>query len=147
MFLPYLGMEEYYGTTYSRRDRANTVRQYDRAGPQSGKTRRFYSGLMFADLMIGHHYSISAFCRAASASGVCWSRGTTSCPRSASRFCTTGSANASFAAPLSLAITSFGVPLGAHSAPQTDMWNCGKPASSTVGISGAEARRVPLVMA
>jgi hypothetical protein len=33
-----------------------------------------YSALMFAALMIGHHFSISAFWRARSASGVCCSR-------------------------------------------------------------------------
>jgi len=31
--------------------------------------------LMPAALMIGHHFSMSAFCAAASASGVCSSRG------------------------------------------------------------------------
>jgi hypothetical protein len=30
-----------------------------------------YSALMFADLRIGHHFSISAFWSAASAPGVC----------------------------------------------------------------------------
>jgi hypothetical protein len=35
----------------------------------------FRSALMFAALMIGHHFSISALCCAASASGVCLSRG------------------------------------------------------------------------
>jgi hypothetical protein len=30
-----------------------------------------HSGLMFAALMIGHHFSISAFCSAPSAAGVC----------------------------------------------------------------------------
>ena len=34
-----------------------------------------YSALMLAALMIGHHFSISAFWNAASASGVCCSRG------------------------------------------------------------------------
>src|SRR5262249_13643809 len=33
-----------------------------------------YSALMPAALMIGHHFSISALCRAPSASGVCCSR-------------------------------------------------------------------------
>src|SRR5262245_1700030 len=33
-------------------------------------TPPLYSGLMPADLMIGHHFSISAFCIARSASGV-----------------------------------------------------------------------------
>ena len=34
-----------------------------------------HSALMFAALMIGHHFSISDFCSAASTAGVCWSRG------------------------------------------------------------------------
>ena len=34
-----------------------------------------HSPFMFASLMIGHHLSISARCKAASASGVCRSRG------------------------------------------------------------------------
>jgi hypothetical protein len=38
-------------------------------------SKPFHSALMFAALMIGHHFSISAFCWAASASGVCCSRG------------------------------------------------------------------------
>jgi hypothetical protein len=44
------------------------------ASPQSGDAT-LHSALMFAALMIGHHFSISAFCWAASASGVCCSRG------------------------------------------------------------------------
>jgi hypothetical protein len=36
-----------------------------------------HSALMPAALMIGHHFSISAFCNLPSASGVCRSRGTT----------------------------------------------------------------------
>ena len=35
--------------------------------------------------MIGHHFSISAFWKAASASGVCCSRGGISCPTAAKR--------------------------------------------------------------
>jgi len=35
--------------------------------------------LMLAALRIGHHFSISALCKAPSASGVCWSRGKISC--------------------------------------------------------------------
>ena len=50
---------------------------------------------------------------APSASGVCCSRGKISRPRSASRDRTAGSASASTAAALSLAMMSFGVPLGA----------------------------------
>src|SRR5580704_189114 len=71
-----------------------------------------YSVLMFAALMIGHHFSISALCKARSASGVCWSRGKISCPRSARRARRPGSAKAATAAALSLAMMSFGVPFG-----------------------------------
>lgn len=42
----------------------------------------YYSALIPAALMIGHHFSISAFCCAASPSGVCLSRGQGSCPSS-----------------------------------------------------------------
>src|SRR5712692_6557485 len=45
---------------------------------------------MFAALMIGYHFSISAFWKAPSASGVYCSRGGTDCPRSKSRECTAG---------------------------------------------------------
>jgi hypothetical protein len=34
---------------------------------------------MLAALMIGHHFSMSAFCNRSRASGVCWSRGGISC--------------------------------------------------------------------
>ena len=61
---------------------------------------------------------------------------------SASRFCTAGSASASSTAALSFAMISFGVPLGAHIACQIETWKPGSPASSVVGMSGAEARRV-----
>jgi hypothetical protein len=44
-----------------------------------------HSLLMFADRMIGHHFSISALCNVPSASGVCCSRGKSSMPRSANR--------------------------------------------------------------
>jgi hypothetical protein len=69
---------------------------------------------------IGHHFSISAFCKAPSAAGVCWSRGGMSCPRSARRWRTAGSASTSATAALSLAIASFGVPLGTQSAVQLE---------------------------
>ena len=36
---------------------------------QFGRDRRIHSGLILADLIIGHHFSISARCKAASASG------------------------------------------------------------------------------
>ena len=44
---------------------------------RTGRNRqpKTHSALMFAALMIGHHFSISAFCCTASASGVCLSRG------------------------------------------------------------------------
>src|SRR6266853_6185081 len=44
-----------------------------------------HSALILAALIIGHHFSISALCRLASACGVCWSRGGISEPRSRSR--------------------------------------------------------------
>jgi hypothetical protein len=56
---------------------------------------------MFAVLMIGHHFSISAFCKAASAAGVCCSLGGISNPCSAKRRRTAGSASASMTALLS----------------------------------------------
>src|SRR6516164_9888909 len=57
-------------------------------------TDSVHSPLIPAALMIGHHFSISAFCSARSASGVCWSRGKISSPRSARRAGTLGSTNA-----------------------------------------------------
>ena len=68
------------------------------------------SALMPAALMIGRH-----FCKAASPSEVCCSRGKTSNPGSASRVRTAASASGSTAAALSLPIISFEVPLGAKS--------------------------------
>ena len=44
-----------------------------------------HSLLIFAALMIGHHFSISALWKVPSASGVCCSRGNSSMPRSANR--------------------------------------------------------------
>src|SRR4029079_15009827 len=96
---------------------------------------------MPADLMIGHHLSISVFWNAASPSGVCWSRGATSSPNSVNRFWIAGSASASTVAALSLAIISFGVPFGAQKPNQPDMYNPGTPVSSDVGISDIEADR------
>jgi hypothetical protein len=61
-------------------------------------------------LMIGHHFSMSAFCTAASASGVCSSRGKSSSPRSANRARTSGAAKASTVAAFSLSMIGFGVP-------------------------------------
>ena len=74
-----------------------------------------HSALMLAALTIGHHFSISAFCWAASASGVCCSRGHVPWPISARRRRTpAGSSKASTNAALSLAMTSLGVLLGAR---------------------------------
>src|SRR5437660_4290246 len=73
-----------------------------------------HSALILAALIIGHHFSISALCRLASACGVCWSRGGISEPRSRSRDRTVASANVSTAAELSLSMMPPGVPLGAH---------------------------------
>src|SRR6516165_7870801 len=71
-----------------------------------------HSALIPAALMIGHHFSISAFWSARSASGVCWSRGKVSCARSANRARIIGSAKASVTAALSLAMIFLGVALG-----------------------------------
>ena len=67
---------------------------------------------MSAALMIGAHLAVSACCSAASASGVCCSRGKDEAEvgQTAAH---AWSANVSTAAALSLATTSFGVPLGA----------------------------------
>jgi len=67
---------------------------------------RCYSGLIFAALMIGRHFAISAFCNSASAARVCCSRGKISCAKSARRDRTLGSAKASTVAALSLAMKS-----------------------------------------
>src|SRR5450759_1521950 len=57
---------------------------------------------MLAALMIGHHFSISDFCRAPRASGVGWSRGGISYARSRIRWRTSASARISTTAALSL---------------------------------------------
>src|SRR6516162_11679923 len=82
----------------------------------NGDTREIfsYSALIPAALMIGHHFSISAFCCAARASGVCFSAGQGSCPNSTKRWRSAGSAKLSRTAESSLAMTLFGVPFGAH---------------------------------
>src|SRR5262249_31342097 len=113
---------------------------YDSLSGDYGISRR-YSGLIFAALMIGHHFSISAFCRSASAAGVCWSREKISCAKSASRARTLGLAKVSTVAALSLAMMSFDVRAGAQKPNQILASRFGNPASSTVGISGAAARR------
>jgi hypothetical protein len=102
---------------------------------------RPYSALMLAALMNGHHFSISALWKAPNASGVCWSRGGISAPKSATRCRTAGSARASATAPLSLAMTGLGVALGTHIPNQKVTCIPGTPISSIVGISGAAYQR------
>ena len=70
---------------------------------------------MFAALIIGHHFSISDFCNAPRASGVCCSRDGISCTSSVSRARTLASASALTTAELSRAMTSFEVFFGAQS--------------------------------
>src|SRR5262245_50030540 len=98
-----------------------------------------HSPLMPASLMIGHHLSISAFCKAASASGVCWFRGKTSSEKSETRARIVGCARASITAALSFVMIGLGVPFAAQSPRQLDTTKPGSPASSAVGIFGAAA--------
>jgi hypothetical protein len=70
--------------------------------------------------MIGHHFSISPFCSASSASGICSLAEGISKPRLVSRVRTAGMARAYLPAALSLSMMSFGVPLGAKSAFQLE---------------------------
>src|SRR5262245_10882563 len=74
-----------------------------------------HSGLIFAALMIGHHFSTSDLWKAAKPSGVCCSRAAMSKPSSPKRVRTPGSASVCTIAPLSLMMMSRGVPLGATS--------------------------------
>src|SRR4029079_9454403 len=92
-------------------------------------------------LMIGHHFSISAFWNAASPSGVCCSFEATSSPSSVNLARTAGSSNTLDIALLSVAITDFGVPLGAQKPNQPHIYSPGTPVSSEVGMSGIEAER------
>ena len=62
-------------------------------------------------------------------------RGATSSPRSANRLRTAGSASASTIAPLSLAMMSFGVPLGAKNPNHPDIENPGSPLPSEAGTA------------
>src|SRR5262245_205043 len=101
-----------------------------------------HSPLMFAALIIGHHRSISAFWNVASPSGVCWSLGKLSWPSAAIRARRSGAAIAAWTAELSFATTSVGAPLGIQRPTHVDRWNPGRPASSTVGMSGAAATLV-----
>ncbi|MHC2576394.1 hypothetical protein ACVI1J_001899 [Bradyrhizobium diazoefficiens] len=73
-----------------------------------------YSGLMSAAFTIGHHFSVSAFWKAASAAGDCWSRGGISCPNSPKRCLTEASASTATMAALSFVMMSFGVFFGAQ---------------------------------
>jgi hypothetical protein len=50
-----------------------TVGKFHGITSEMQASKPFHSALMFAALMIGHHFSISAFCWAASASRVCCS--------------------------------------------------------------------------
>src|SRR6516164_2976207 len=79
-----------------------------------------HSALIPAALMIGHHFSISAFCTAASAAGVCSSRGKSSTPRSANRAPTSSAAKVSTVAAFSLSMIGLGVALGAKNANQAE---------------------------
>src|SRR5262249_12879403 len=81
---------------------------------------RIYSPLIFSALRIGHHFSISAFCCAASASGVCCSRGGISWPCSANRCCTVASTKAACTTELSFVTGSLGVPFGTQSPCQNE---------------------------
>ena len=63
------------------------------------------------------------------------------------RFWVAGSASVSTTAALSLATMSLGVPFGIQKPHHSEMWKPGKPASSTVGMSGAAALRVGAVIA
>jgi hypothetical protein len=78
-----------------------------------------YSSLMFAALMMGHDFSISAFWIARTASGTRSSRAGTSYPRSISVCATLGSASVFAMASPSLLMTFLGVPLGAQIAFQS----------------------------
>ena len=69
--------------------------------------------------------------RAGRAGGICR-------PRFSSCLRTAGSSSASTAAALSFAMISFGVPFGTQSPDHSVMWKPGRPASSTVGMSGAD---------
>src|SRR5262249_8913318 len=84
------------------------------------RPRDYSPPLMPAALMMGHHFSISAFWWVASPSGVCCSRGKISCPSSAIRERRFDSDRTACTAALSLVIPSFGAPLGIQRPTQTD---------------------------
>src|SRR6185503_4476533 len=112
------------------------------AGPaEELQDSELHSPLIPAALTMGHHFSISAFCQAPSACGVSWSTGGMSCPSAASFSLVPGSASDFTTAAFNLAMMSGDVPLGAHSPCPTETCRPGRPTSSTVGTSGAEAIR------
>jgi hypothetical protein len=100
-----------------------------------------------AALIIGHHFSVSALWKAPSASGDCCSRGGISEPRSERRARTAGSASVSTTAALSFATTALGVSLGTQRPNQIEAKKPGRPASSAVGMSLADASRALAVPA
>jgi hypothetical protein len=101
-----------------------------------------HSALIPNFFIMGHHFSASAFMSAASASGVCRSRGKISIPSSPSRERSDGSAIASMAAVLSLPMMFLGVRLGANNPYHSEWESVGNPMSAKVGISGANGNRV-----
>src|SRR5215510_8897439 len=79
------------------------------------------SALIPADLITGHHFSISALWCAPSTAGVCWSRGGISWPRSPRRLRTLASASVSTIASLTFVTTAFDVPAGTQTPCHTAM--------------------------
>src|SRR5262249_45677196 len=73
---------------------------------------------------------------------VCCSRVAITWPRSVKCCRTAGSAKVSTTAPLSLMITSLGVPFVTHNPCQNEMYMPGAPISSVVGTSGKDGQRV-----
>jgi len=57
------------------RERQQEAARCPRPGAAGCNLHNLHSALIPNSLMSGHHFSASAFTRAASASGVCWSRG------------------------------------------------------------------------
>jgi hypothetical protein len=112
--------------------KADDIWRVDLVGPA-------HSALMPSSLIIGHHFSASAFAISPSDPGVCRSRGKISCPSSRSLDCTVGSARVSTVAALILATTSLDVPRGAKSPNQSENEIDDNPNSRKVGMSGASA--------
>src|SRR5215831_4141016 len=96
---------------------------------------------MFAALIIGHHFSISFLWNARTPPGVRCSSDGISRPRSENSRLTFGSMRALTTAPLSLAMISLRVPLGAHKPCHQGMWRPGTPTSSMIGTLGAANQR------